>query len=678
MNHSSWKHVTAVSAGAFFSLVMVSAPGSAQVAAYTTTEQREPCTHYNSLRQPFFGDTHVHTSYSFDSYISQQRNDPWAAYRYAKGERITLPDGNGNEVVTAQIGRPIDFTVITDHAEYFGEMNVCTNSADKTAGYYWPMCMLMRSEQYLFQMVGAGEWADLAVSGVPIKKSWMCSLPGVDCEQNAGELWQNIQQAAEDHYDRSADCTFTSFVGYEYTDAPEYKNMHRNVVFRNADVVQRPVTTYDTGHNQYTELWRSLKQQCIEGEDNCDVMTIPHNPNLSGGLMFPDPKTREQAQLRAELETLVELTQHKASSECRFDRLLGSGVNTTDEWCTFEQHKADNLAALGVIFGMEVGSDPTPMDQFPPRNMVRNTLKAGLQLQQDAGFNPFKLGMIGSTDTHSATPGGAEEDNYVGHLGKRDATFRNIQDHFFDNPGGLAVVWAEQNSRDALFSAMRRREAYATSGTRPIVRFFGGWDYPDELCSSPDRVQQGYEFGVPMGSDLDAATAAAATPGATPKFVVFAHKDSGKKGVDLQQLQIIKGWVDADGVAHEKVISVAGDEQNTAWVDEQSCAPTGSGHAQLCQVWSDDEFQSDQPAFYYARVLENPSCRWTSHQCMAAGVNPFSENCADQAVKAAEDVSGTFGDVYGKCCLRAEEEPFFSPVIQERAWTSPIWYTAPG
>ena len=280
-------------------LVLASVLGFARAQAFELTETREPCTHYDSLKQPYFGDTHVHTSFSFDSYISQQRNDPWDAYRYAKGEQITLPDGNGNDVIKARIGRPIDFTVLTDHAEYFGEMNVCSNAEDKTLGYYWPMCLLMRSEQYLLQMIGAGEWAELAVSGEPIKKSWMCSLPGVDCDAKAIEMWESVQKAAEDHYDRSADCAFTTFVGYEYTDAPELKNMHRNVIFRNENVVSKPITTYDTGHNQYPELWRRLKEQCIEGSEKCDVMTIPHNPNLSGGLMFPDPESRAQATTRS-------------------------------------------------------------------------------------------------------------------------------------------------------------------------------------------------------------------------------------------------------------------------------------------------------------------------------------------------------------------------------------------
>jgi hypothetical protein len=209
--------------------------------------------------------------------------------------------------------------------------------------------------------------------------------------------------------------------------------------------------------------------------------------------MFPDPSNREDAEARRFFEPLVELTQHKASSECRFDRLAGVGLDTEDELCTFEQNKTDNLSSLGVVFGKmraDTGQ-PVPIDAFGRRNMVRNVLKDGLALAQRTGINPFEMGFIGSTDTHSATPGGADEDGYVGHLGRRDAGYRNVQDHFEDNPGGLAVVWAEENSRDAIFEGMRRKEAYATSGTRPIVRVFGGWDFEPELCQAPDAIATG-------------------------------------------------------------------------------------------------------------------------------------------------------------------------------------------
>ena len=400
-------------------------------------------------------------------------------------------------------------------------------------------------------------------------------------------------------------------------------------------------------------------------------MSIPHNPNLSRGLMFPDPINAQQANDRLFFEPLVELVQHKAASECRFDRLLQRGVATEDELCDFEQAPSDNLAMLGTVFGemrSEVG-EAVSIDQFGRRNMVRNVLKDGLALEQSSGINPFKLGFIGSTDTHSATPGGADENNYDGHLGRRDAGYRNLQDHFFDNPGGLAVVWAEENARDSLFEALRRRETYATTGTRPIVRFFAASSMPVDLCEDPDMVSLAYASGVPMGAELSA-------PAQSPAFLVSANKDAGTAehpGTDLQRLQIVKGWVAADGTTHERVYNVAGSEDTGGWVNESSCAVTGRGYSKLCTVWRDPDYTATESAFYYVRALENPSCRWSTHQCMAAGVNPFAEQCSQQAEKMTESVAGAIGDVYGRCCLDPAEEPFYSPVIQERAWTSPIW-----
>jgi hypothetical protein len=375
----------------------------------------------------------------------------------------------------------------------------------------------------------------------------------------------------------------------------------------------------------------------------------------------------------------MELTQHKAASECRFDRLAGRGLFTEDELCDFEQAKADNLSMLGTVMGV-VRTDrarPVPLEEFGRRNMARNALKDGLALERQSGINPFKFGFIGSTDTHSATAGGAEEDNYVGHLGRRDSGFRNVQDHFYDNPGGLAVVWAEENSRDSIFEGMRRRESYATSGTRPVVRFFAGWDYAPELCQAPDLVANAYAHGVPMGSDMTPAPSGA---GSAPTLLVTAAKDPGpaeRGGTDLQRVQIIKGWLDVEGATHERVFDVAGNPDNGASVDPDTCAPRGEGFASLCQVWRDPEFDPKQLAFYYARVLENPTCRWSTLHCQAAGVNPFADDCGEQASLATEAAleRGGEGDVYGSCCIDPATESFYSPVIQERAWTSPIWYT---
>jgi hypothetical protein len=325
------------------------------------------------------------------------------------------------------------------------------------------------------------------------------------------------------------------------------------------------------------------------------------------------------------------------------------------------------------VFG-KVRSDeaaPVALEDFGRRNMVRNVLKDGLALQRDTGINPFQLGFIGSTDTHSATPGGAEEDNYVGHLGRRDAGYRNLQDHFFDNPGGLAVVWAEENSRDSIFEGMRRRETYATSGTRPVVRFFAGQQLPANLCDDPQMLEKAYATGIPMGGEMSA-------PDQSPNFLVSAAKDPGypgHPGIDLQRIQVIKGWLDPAGNTHEKVFDIAGSADNGAGVDPQSCAPTGSGHKALCNVWQDPEYDATQSAFYYVRVLENPSCRWSTLQCQAAGVNPFAKNCAEQAVGKTEELQdkGAIGDVFGRCCLDPAQQAFYSPTIQERAWTSPIW-----
>ena len=645
--------------------------------AFERTEEREPCEIYSDTRMPLFGDLHVHTSYSFDSFISSQRNDPWAAYRYAKGEPIMLSDPDSEQTLKAQIQRPLDFTGITDHSEFLGPINICTQDSGKL-GYWFPYCALTRSEFFMLQLLAADYWAGVGVVGDSNEKSesFACTLS--DCDAAHRETWGKIQQAAEDHYDRSSACSFTTFVGYEYTDAPNWRNLHRNVIFRNEHVTETAISTYDTGTMNYPELWRRLREECIEGDAGCDVMSIPHNPNLSGGLMFPDPVSEEQAQDRLFFEPLVELVQHKAASECRYDRMAGRGLDTEDELCDFEQVVADNLSMLGTVFGEVQTEDaaPVPIDEYGRRNMVRNVLKDGLALGRETGTNPFKMGFIGSTDTHSATPGGAEENNYVGHLGRRDAGYRNVQDHFFDNPGGLAVVWAEENSRDAIFEAMRRKETYATSGTRPVVRFFAGEALPEDICAADNMLDTAYATGVPMGGDL-----AASKVEGGPRFLVSAMKDPGSPGNpgnDLQRVQIIKGWLDAKGATHEQVFEIAGNPDNGADVDPADCSPRGRGAVNLCTVWQDPGFDPAEDAFYYARVIENPSCRWSTLQCQAAGVNPFAENCEAQAEEATARVQdeGAMGPVYHRCCLDPAEEPFYSPIIQERAWTSPIWYRA--
>ena len=639
---------------------------------FERTESREPCADHDPLRRPLFGDLHVHSSYSFDSYISSQRNDPADAYRFARGEAITLPDEDGNPAIRAQLQRPLDFTAVTDHSEYLGPIDVCTQDASRL-GYWWPHCIMTRSSHFWTQLLAASWWTSLGgISASEVSQSFACTLS--DCDEAEANAWRRIQEATEEAYDRTAECRFTSFVGYEYTDAPNAFNMHRNVIFRNENVPDRPISTYDTGSYKFPVLWELLQERCLDAGTGCDVLAIPHNSNLSGGLMFRDPLTPREASDRLFFEPLVELTQHKGASECRFDRVERRGVFTEDELCNFEQVVADNLSMLGSVHG-EIRTESAaavPIDDFAGRNMVRNALKDGLKLGQETGTNPFQMGFIGSTDTHSATPGGAEEDNYVGHLGRRDAGYRNVQDHFFSNAGGHAVVWAEENSRDAIFEAMRRKETYATSGTRPILRFFAGVDLEPTLCETPNMIERAYANGVPMGGKIHASATK------SPRFLVSGLKDAGTPshpGTDLQRLQIVKGWVDAEGVTQERVIDVAGDANNNASVDPNSCQPTGRGFGSLCTVWEDPEFDGRQPSFYYVRAIENPTCRWSTLQCQGAGVNPFAANCSEQAESATARAHerGAEGDVYGKCCLDPDEEPFYTPIIQERAWSSPIW-----
>ena len=647
---------------------------TADVKTFERTEKREPCHDYRKERQPLFGDLHVHTSYSFDSYVSSQRRDPWDAYRYARGEAIILPDANGEQTLEARIGRPLDFTAVTDHAEFLGQINICTQDPRKL-GYWWPHCIMTRASNIWVQLVAANFWTDLGGQlEDPPSKSFACTLS--DCDEAERETWQRIQQAAEDHYDRSAACEFTTYVAYEYTEAFDQNNMHRNVIFRNDVVAERPVSVYDTGRESFPSLWRQLRERCTDLDNGCDVMAIPHNSNLAGGRMFRDPQSEEELENRLFFEPVVELVQHKGASECRYDRLRSLGVDTTDELCDFEQIPADNLNMMGTVHGKvrTERANPVALEDFARRNMVRNALKDGLVLEDKLGINPFVMGFIGSTDTHSAAPGSAEEDNYVGHLGRRDAEYANVQDHFYAHAGGHAVVWAEENSRDSIFEAIRRKETYATSGTRPTLRFFAG-DLNEDLCNSPDMIAEAYAKGVPMGGSIEHHG------DQSPRFLVSAQKDAGildNPGTDLQRVQIVKGWVDAEGKDHEKVFDIAGSPDNGATVDPDTCGRIGSGMKNACTVWQDPEFEPGEDAFYYVRILENPTCRWSTLQCQAAGVNPFSSQCQAQAATATERAQqqGATGDVYGKCCLDPAEQPFYSPIIQERAWSSPIWISA--
>jgi hypothetical protein len=607
------------------------------------TEDREPCANHEPLRRPWFGDLHVHTRHSLDASTQGTQTSPRDAYRLARGQRIDLHpfDANGKALRSVQLDRPLDFAGVTDHAELFGETHIC--NTPESAGYDSLVCRIYRGWPRLafFFMNARGMTGDLYFS--------FCGADGSACQAAARTPWGEMQEAAEEAYDRSASCTFTSFVAYEWTKSVGTgSNLHRNVVFRNERAPELPL-----GANRATTpqaLWDAL-DACRTDVPGCEAVVIPHNSNLSSGHMFEEetldgkPFDAAYAQRRIRNEPLVELTQHKGDSECR------RGVGTEDELCDFE------LLPYADFGGRFARFRAAPV---PASNFVRTALGRGLALEGELGTNPFQFGVIGSTDTHLGTPGLVSEKGYPGHGGAGTPAKSSLPAGLLDpieyNPGGLAVVWAEENSRDALFAGLQRRETYSTTGPRITLRTFAGFGLDSGMCDSDAFAAQGYAGGVPMGGELPSTPPARASG---PAIAAWALQDPGvddAPGMPLQRLQVIKLSLGASGVVTEKVIDIAGDENNGASVDVATCRPTGAGFEQLCQVWRDPEFDPSQPSLYYTRAVENPSCRWSAYACNEAKVD-----CGDPS---------TIGAGFEPCC-----DPAFPKTIQERAVSSPIWFT---
>lgn len=603
------------------------------------------CRQHDPLRQAFYGDLHIHTTLSLDAKMQDTRTGPADAYRFARGEKLAIPpyDSDNRAIRYAQLARPLDFAAVTDHAEMLGEARLC--STPGLQGYNSLACIAFR----LSPRWGGLLFMRNATQG---KRLDFCGENNELCLTASLQPWQLIQDAAEQAQDYSDECSFSSFVGYEWTGGiyPNPKdrlvaNLHRNVIFSNNRVPPLPATYIDT--RPALALYQSLDQNCV-AEQGCDAVVIPHNSNISMGLMFDPGETPDTAtaNLRARYETLVEMIQHKGASECYAG---ADGLVASDELCEFEQLPWDSFS------GNTLPSLARPTN--PGSGFMREVLRDGLRIEQQLGVNPFQLGFIGSTDTHRSLSGGVEEYDFQGHGGAGNAAVagqQGLPDEWEFNPGGLAVLYAEENSRESLFAAMQRREAYATSGPRIGVRFFAGESLPQALCDSDEFLSQAYQHGVPMGGRLAIRESAS-----SPSFVVSALKDPGtpaRAGMDLQRVQIIKGWVDDRGKPMEQVYDIAGDRNNGASVNLANCEPQGSGFKQLCQVWQDPEFNPGQRAYYYARVLENPSCRWSTYVCNAQAVD-----CSSPQVLT---------DKEAQCC-----NADMPKTVQERAWTSPIWYS---
>ena len=631
-----------------------------------TPDDREECAVSNPLKNPYFGDLHVHTRFSFDAASYDVRTGPADAYRFAKGQEIGLPpyDAAGNPTRRVQLDRPLDFAAVTDHAELLAATSICSDPS--SPGYESRTCTSWRDGD----AAGAdfGEFLRAIGSSSRPLRTRLCLADRALCANELDDVWGEIIEAANEATDTSSSCEFSAFIGYEWTgaDGGGGRNIHRNIIFRGGTVLRHPISYVDADTPPL--MWEGIENNCLNQEGSCDLISIPHNSNISVGQMFiPElddetPYDAAFAARRSRLEPLVEMYQHKGSSECVSG--IVDPLASEDELCGFEQVK-ENFCEPGedpiedecVGLCSESGGSSSFVGQgcVAPNDFVRGALRNGLAEWARVGENPFQFGFIGSTDTHNATPGEVTETGWQGHTGDADDDPEEALEPpggvtislRTSSPGGLAVVWAERNTRADLFDAMRARETYATSGPRIVARFFGGFAYAEDICEDVDLVQTGYGSGVPMGGVLNSAPA-----GAAPVFVVDTLKDP--MGAPLQRVQIIKGWLDTDGESHEQVFELAGDPDNGATVDTATCEPSGDGFDSLCGRWVDPEFDPALPAFYYARIIENPTCRWSQRLCLAEEVDCDTVD-PDSALSA--------------CC-----DGSIPQTVQERAWTSPIWY----
>lgn len=623
--------------GALVTLGVLTACGSAQPPATgsgagSTTprpapslEEREAAVTANPLKDAYFGEQHIHTAYSLDAYLGGTRLTPFDAYRFARGAEVEV---NG---IRHKLDRPLDWVAVTDHAEYIGEMY--TTFTDGAPGHDLDLVKQLRS---MTDIKERQSWFVKYVAGN--NRGDHPQHPGFyQGPDSTRSSWKDvIVAAAQQNYDPGK---FTAFIAFEWTAAPKGANLHRNIIFRDAHVPDLPMSSYEIPREDALWDWLAgLEKQGMK------PLAIPHNPNASKTIMFGSnadssgkPYDLAYAQRRAHFEPLVEIMQIKGASE------VHRKFWASDEFANFEN--ADSMAKY---------SGRVPDE----RNFVRWALIEGLAWQQKLGENPFKLGFVGGTDDHNGLTAetmeaGSYGKGWQGAHGAEDGTVERRRtgdvggwiDGKDENPGALTGVWATNNTRGAIWDSMRARETFATSGTRIRVRFFGGSDSLPAPKDPQDLVSAGYAHGVPMGGSIRTLS----TP---PHFSVYAMKDP--ENANLDRIQIIKGWVDKQGKHHERIVDVvwSGDRKLDSkgvlppvgsTVDLKTATYANSiGAAELLGGWTDDQFDPKAPAVYYVRVLEIPTPRWTTYEAVLAGLPLLKEVPA---------------------------------TVQERAWSSPIWYT---
>jgi Protein of unknown function (DUF3604) len=589
----------------------------------------------NFPTRPLFGDTHMHTAVSVDAGAFGCRLGPKDAYRFAKGEEITASSGQ-----QAKLSRPLDFLVVADHSDAMGLFPMIFNGD--------PKVLATEKGRFWYDLIQSGKGAEAAVDiitsfGAGKMPKEIVPVPGTAIYRS---VWNDLIDAAEGANEPGR---FTAFIGYEWTSVTAGNNLHRNVIFRDGADKARMTEPYTTqkplGSDNPRDLWKWMT--AYEEKTGGFVLAIAHNGNLSNGRMFPIIESftgqkvdREYVEQSAKWERLYEATQIKGDGETH------PFISPNDEFANYEKWDKGNLDMTTL--------KKQEMLEF---EYARSAFKNGLKLEQELGTNPYKFGLVGSTDAHTALSA-VEEDNFFGKTSSSEPNPGRASHPFVktslgvimgweQSAAGYAGVWATENTRASIWDAMERRETYATTGPRMVVRFFGGFEYESKDAANRMPARIGYAKGVPMGGDLHTAPA-----GKAPTFLVAAMKDP--IGANLDRYQIIKGWLDAKGEVHEKIYDVAwagdrkpgGDGKLPAigsTVDVENATWTNTiGAPELITVWKDPEFDAAQRAFYYGRVLEIPTPRWTAYDAKRFGI------------KMPKEVPMT---------------------TIERAYTSPIWYT---